>query len=146
MADDTSINSFTSRLRRLLSRALPFQPARRRRKLRSGGGRAFIGVVTGCARDSSGWMEITGKKLTASPYAFETGAEFTAWAGIDPLIVNDAMVLVVSIEPLKDDPSVTNYAVPHIPVHPAYLDEPDEACQSAFGTACDPNWPQDPCA
>ena len=143
---DTHISSLVSRVRRLVMRVLPFQPARRRRKLRRGGGGAFLGVVTGCDRAASGSMEITGRRLTGIPYTFENGAEFTAWAGIDPLIVVDSMVLVVAVAPLVDDALLSYYAVPHWAVHPAYLDEPDESCISASGDACDPNWPADPCA
>ena len=144
-SSDTNVNSYARRLWRLIARPLPVQFARRRRKLRSGGGGAFLGVVTECVRASSGSMEITGRRLTSKPYTFEGGAEFTAWAGINPIIVVDSMVLVVAVAPLTEDTGVRYYAVPHWAVHPAYLDEPDEGCLSGFGAACDPLWPEDPC-
>lgn len=147
MPNDTHIDSLASRVWRLAARALPTQFARRRRRLRwGGGGRSFLGIVTGCVRDGAGNLTITGKKLTAKPYAFDTGEEFEAFAGINPIIVHDTMVLVVSIEPLADDRTITNYAVPHLESDPAHLDEPDENCIVSFGPTCDTWPPVDPCA
>lgn len=144
-SSDTGINSFTNRVWRLLAQALPFQPARRRRKLRRGGDRAFLGVVIICDRDADGNTTITGRKLTALPIAFDTGSEFTAFAGINPIIVHDTMVLVTPIEPLADDLDIINYAIPHLASNPAYLDEPDENCIVTFGPDCHPGLPADPC-
>lgn len=108
-------------------RPLPFQPARRRRKLRGAVVRMpFLGVVTDRACDATGATILTGKKLTARPHVFAEGEEFTAFAGTDAFVITDSMVLVYPIDSPADDRDITHFAIPHISVNRGHLVEPDD--------------------
>lgn len=106
----------------------------------------FVAVVTQCARiDTVGNLQISARKLTGLPYSFNAGEEIVAWAGVDPMVVIDSMVLVFPIAPLPDNPEITHFALPHMSVEPSTLDEPDANCITTFGSTCDPAVPADPC-
>ena len=119
---------------RLEREALPTQPARRIRRLRSAKAQLpFLGVVTNCSRDAAGTTTITGKKLTARPYEFQDGEEFAAFAGTDPALIVDSMVLVWPLVPPADDRNMTHFAMPHFSVNPMHLQEPaDPDCMAYF--------------
>lgn len=139
--DDTAVD-------RLERRALPVQPARRRRKLRAPPTLPFLGVVTFCTRDDFGNTTITGRKLTDRFYAFQDGEEFAAFAGVDAMLFRDSMVIVFPLESLADDSSVKWYARPHIAVQPTRLEPPPNVeCVASFDAPwyVDPEWAADPC-
>ncbi len=108
-----------------------------------GGGAAILAVVTECAYDEvTHSLTVTCSRLLATDYDYEPepeeGDTFTAWAGIDPLVVVDSIVLLHRIVPMPDERDIVYFAQPVLSVERTTLDMPDMVCLTAYTEPCGP--------
>lgn len=119
------------------------RPRNRQLQPSGGGASAVLAVVTACQYDSvSLSLTVTCSRLLATDYDYDPDPadadKFVAWAGLDPLIVVDSIVLLISIIPMPGEPDITWVAVPMLSADRSTLDMPDMACLTAYTEPCAP--------
>lgn len=110
----------------------------------AGGGSVFWGVVVDCSRDSvTGSVFVGVAPLQSTPYGYDPDPDedsdyplVTAWAGVDPLVREDCIVLCMPCKAIPGTVSVTHAAWPIHSIVPGQLNAPDRECVSHFTEPC----------
>ena len=106
-----------------------------------GGGNSIVAVCTACSYNATTHsLSVTASRLLSIPYTFDSEPEdadtFTAWAGVDGMIIPDMLVLLHPIVTIPGDTSVQYLAQPIFGADRTMLSPPAQECLTEFVEPC----------